>query len=352
MTRFSIRLNNDVEPDLWLELVTLAEGLGFDQIWVSHDLFWRSAPALVAAAAGRTTRIGLGIAVTNPCSAHPVELAMHAATLQELAHGRFLLGLGAGADEFLSWAGIEPDLGPARRTRRALFAIRALLDGRRPADVVGSGSGWRPEAYLRTGAASTPVYVGGMGPAMLGLAGEVADGALPLLFPPERFPIALEQIEAGARRSGRPLSGVDVAACLWCSVDTDPDRARRALAHKIAYYGASFSPHLLAAAGLSLSDFEPLQRAMSVPDPDRAASLVTPAMLALGIAGDASEVARRCRWLVEEGARHISFGPPLGPDPTSAIRELGAIVLPALRSAAADAPRGRGSAADLQTHGG
>jgi 5,10-methylenetetrahydromethanopterin reductase len=336
VTRFSIRLNNDIGPDLWLELMTLAEDLGFDQIWVSHDLFWRSAPVLVAAAARQTRRIGLGIGVANPCSAHPAELAMHAATLQELAQGRFLLGLGAGADEFLGWAGITPAYGPVRRTREALLAIRALLEGKRPADVAGAGPGWRREAYLRTGEARTPIYLGGMGPAMLRLAGELADGALPLLFPPERLPAAREQIEAGARRSGRHPAGIDVAACVWCSVDADAERARRALAQKIAYYGASFSSDLLAAAGLSLSDFAPIQRAMSVEDPDRAASLVGPAMLSLGIAGDASEVADRCRWLVEAGARHISFGPPLGPDPAAALRQLGSIVLPALRSAAGE----------------
>lgn len=334
MTRFSIRLNNDIGADQWLDLVTLAEDSGFDQIWVSHDLFWRSAPALVAAAAQRTTRIGLGIGVTNPCSAHPAELAMHAATLQELTRGRFMLGLGAGADEFLGWAGIQPAHGPVRRTRDALLAIRALLEGERPADAVGVDPGWRREAYLRTGAAPTPIYVGGMGPAMLRLAGRLADGVLPLLFPPERLPVALQQIEAGARRSGRPLAGIDVAACVWCSVDADPERARRALAQKIAYYGASFSPDLLAAAGLSVGDFAPVQRAMSAEDPDRAASLVTPGMLSLGIAGDASEVADRCRPLVEAGARHVSFGPPLGPDPATAIRQLGSIVVPALRAAA------------------
>lgn len=331
MIRFSIRLNNDVEPDRWLELVTLAESLGFDHIWVSHDLFWRSAPVLVAAAAQRTSRIRLGIGVTNPCSAHPAELAMHAATLQEFSDGRFLLGLGAGADEFLAWAGIDPVQRPVPRTREALLGIRALLEGGRPADVPGSGAGWRPEAYLRTEPAHTPIYLGGMGPAMLRLAGEVADGALPLLYPPERFPAALEEIGAGARRSGRELEAIDIAACVWCSIDADVDRARWALAQKIAYYGSSFSAHLLSAAGLSLSDFLPIQRAMSAGDHNLAASLVSPAMLSLGIAGDASEVAARCRKLVDSGARHVSFGPPLGPDPVTAVRQLGEVVLPALR---------------------
>ena len=53
-------------------------------------------------------------------------------------------------------------------------------------------------------------------------------------------------------------------------------------------------------------------------------------MLQLGIAGDAGEVVRRCRWLQEQGATHLSFGPPLGPDPVAAVTVLGEQVLPRL----------------------
>jgi len=61
---------------------------------------------LAGALAARTERIGLGIAVMNPYSVHVSELAMVAATAQEVSGGRFLLGLGAGAEQFLGWAGL------------------------------------------------------------------------------------------------------------------------------------------------------------------------------------------------------------------------------------------------------
>ena len=53
-------------------------------------------------------------------------------------------------------------------------------------------------------------------------------------------------------------------------------------------------------------------------------------MLSLGVAGDVADVLARCRALVRLGARHLSFGPPLGPDPLAALRLLGDQVLPAL----------------------
>jgi 5,10-methylenetetrahydromethanopterin reductase len=322
--KFSIRLNNDLPPERFIHMAVLAEEAGFDQMWVSNDLFWHSAPVLVAAATRVTNRIALGIGVFNPVSMHPAEIAMAAASLQEASGGRFCLGLGAGADEFLSWANLTA--GPAvSRTERALKDLKALFAGDAP-------EGWPPEGHLRTGPVSVPIYIGAMGPLMLRLAGRLADGALPLLLPPERYLFAAAQINDGARDFGRNPDSIDVAACIWCSIDGNKARAKRALASKIAYYGASFSPDLLRNASLTVLDFRPIQQAMSNGHTERAGDLVTPTMLSLGVAGDVDEVIEACTRLIAAGARHISFGPPLGPDPEQAVAALGKKVLPALKN--------------------
>ncbi|HET7036011.1 MAG TPA: LLM class flavin-dependent oxidoreductase, partial [Thermomicrobiaceae bacterium] len=85
--RFSLRLNNDLPAAAYVQLARLAEEAGFDQFWVSHDLFLRSAPAILAAAAQATERIALGTCVLNPYTLHPAEIAMTAATLDELSGG-------------------------------------------------------------------------------------------------------------------------------------------------------------------------------------------------------------------------------------------------------------------------
>ena len=332
--RTSLRLNNDLPVDEFVDLCRRAESHGFDQVWVSHDLFIRSAPVMLTAAALATERISLGVGIMNPYSQHPSEIAMTAATLQEVSGGRFLLGLGAGAEEFLGWAGIARPK-PLGHTREAVHAVRTLLSGGRPADDDRGGAGWQPSGHLRTPAAPTPIYVGGMSPKMLGLAGEVADGVLPLLYPPEHYPVAAGQVHDGARTAGRAPGDVDVAACIWVSVDADADRARRALAQKIAYYGASFAPYLLERAGLTVADFGPVSAALSQGDLRRATDLITPEMLRLGIAGSPQDVLERCRWLMAAGARHVSFGPPLGPDVLDAVEQLGSVVLPGLRAGVA-----------------
>jgi 5,10-methylenetetrahydromethanopterin reductase len=327
--RASLRLNNDLDADRLVSLAVLAEAHGFDSIWVSHDLFLRSAPVLLALIARETSRIGIGSCVLNPYSAHPAELAMTAATLQEVSGGRFRLGVAAGDAGFLGWAGIERRR-PLERVREAVVAVRALLDGGRPAEVAGAGEGWRPDGWLRSGPAPTPIYLGAMGPRMLRLAGALADGALALLFPPEHYPVAAGLVRQGAAAAGRDPGELDLPACVWCSIDPDPERARLALAAKLAYYGQGISPFLLERAGLRAGDFEPVAAALRSGGVAAAASLVTPAMLGLGIAGGPDEVLARCRWLRDQGATHVSFGPPLGPDPLAAVETLGREVLPGL----------------------
>jgi 5,10-methylenetetrahydromethanopterin reductase len=79
-------------------------------------------------------------------------------------------------------------------------------------------------------------------------------------------------------------------------------------------------------------DFRSIQQAMSNGDTERATDLVTPAMLSLGVAGTVDEVLEAGAILVAAGARHISFGPPLGPDPEQAVAALGANVFPELNA--------------------
>jgi 5,10-methylenetetrahydromethanopterin reductase len=224
------------------ELAAAADAAGFDQVWVSHDLFWRSAPVLIAAAAAVTRRVRLGIGIMNPFSAHAAELAIHAATLQELSGGRFLLGVGAGAEEFLAWAGLARPR-PLSAAREAVVACRALLERHRPAsDGALADAGWQREAHLRWDGPPTPIYPGAMGPKMLALGGQIADGVLGLSFPPERAAHSAAIVRAAAATAGRDPSSVDVPACFWCSIDDDPERAAAPLAEKLATTGQPSQP--------------------------------------------------------------------------------------------------------------
>lgn len=328
----SLRCNNDLTTAEFVELAVAAETAGIDQIWVSDDLFFRSATVMLTVAAGRTDTIRLGTGIVNPYTIHPAEMAMFVRSLAEVSGGRALLGVAAGAEDFLSWIGIERTR-PLSTVRDAITGLRCLLDGRtdlRPA-------GWQPDSRMRFGAeleGTIGLYVGAMSPKMLRLSGELADGVLPLLFPPERYGEARAHVLDGVSAAGRSPDEVDVAACVWCSIDSDRGDARAALARKIAYYGASFSPHVLDGIGLCADDLMPARAAIDAGRADDAVRLLPSDALQLGIAGDADDVVQRLCALMELGAKHISFGPPLGPDPMAAIDILRTQIIPELRRVA------------------
>lgn len=328
--KFSLRTNNDLTVAEFAEICVEAEKAGFDQLWISNDLMLRSAPVIIGYLASLTSRIQLGTSIMNPYTVHPTELAMIAATAQEITGGRFLLGVGAGAEEFLGWAGIERTK-PLTTTLHAVAAIRRML-GHSDVNETDLPEWWSEDASLRFATDTpVPVYVGAMGPKMTQMAGRVADGALPLLYPPEHFSEAREHILKGLAEAGRDEADFDLPACIWVSVSRDPAAGRRELAKKLAYFGPSISPILLAKAGLTPEMFKPAAALAMDGDLDGAAALIDDSMLALGIAGSPDEVIERCTSLVALGARHLSFGPPLGRTAVEGVRLLGAEVLPALR---------------------
>lgn len=334
MIRFSLRLNNDLTLPEYVALAKTAERAGFDQLWVSDDLFFRSAPVIVSAVAAETRRIQVGIGILNPYTIHPSELAMLAATLDELSGCRFNLGVAAGAASFLAWVGLAQER-PLGAVRETVEALRALLAGERvPRD--GRFLRWTSEAYLRFRAPRrTPIYIGAMSPNMLRLAGEVGDGALPLLLPPEHYFNVRPYIEEGLRRRDPGLGGFDFAACIWVSLAEDRDAARRALAEKVAYYGHALSPLILERLGLTPADFTPVTQAIvGERDVAKACRLVDERMLRIGVVGGPEDVIARVEPLVAAGARHLSFGPPLGPDPRQAVGLLAQHVLPYFRARA------------------
>ena len=248
--KFSLRLNNDLPVRDYVRYAQAAEAAGFDQFWVSNDLFLRSAPVILTAVAIATERIEIGSCILNPFTIHPAEIAMFAVTLDELSGGRFNLGISSGAEDFMRWLGME-FRHPRTRVLEAIAAINKLTSNQNAA-VAGLTLQWTEEAWLRfQSRRRVPIYLGAMSPRMLEEIGAVADGGLPLLFPPEHYANVLPYVQRGLARSGRMLDDIDLAACIWCSVSTDRAAAEAMLADKIAYYGHAMSPLMLRQLGLT-----------------------------------------------------------------------------------------------------
>lgn len=329
--KFSLRFNNDLPIDDYVTYAQKAEQAGFDQFWVSNDLFIRSAPVILSAIALATERIEIGTCILNPYTIHPAEIAMIATTLDELSHGRFNLGLSSGAEDFMDWVGIPYRL-PRTYILETIDALNKLTSGQ-PATMSGKMLKMTDEAYLRfQSQRRVPIYLGAMSPKMLEEIGAIADGGLPLLFPPEHYTNVMPYIENGIQRAGRSADEIDVAACIWCSISDDKALAEAMLADKIAYYGHSMSPLILEQLGLTQADFEEINRVYHEEgNIEKAKSMITPQMLKIGIAGTTDALIKRLENLAELGVKHMSFGPPLGPDILEAIWAIGRDVIPHFR---------------------
>ena len=196
-------------------LVEEAERLGFAGAWVADSQsIMRDAWAVLAAAAGRTSRILLATGVTNPVTRHAAVLAGSIATLDELSGGRAVLGIGVG-ESAVRTLGLRP--ATLARLEETTAAIRALLAGE---EAVVEGRASR----IAWPARPVPIWFASSGPRSLRLAGRVADG---VLFQVGAHPAlvrwALARIDEGAREAGRDPRSVRRLVRLACSVH--PDRA-------------------------------------------------------------------------------------------------------------------------------
>ena len=117
----------DVAGPAIVHTIERAEVLGLDEVWLGDEGPARDPFALLAAAAVRTSRIALGVAVTNPYLRHPAVTAATALTIHELSGGRMLLGLGPGGNIALGPAHVQRTA-PLAATRRA--TTRSAPSGR------------------------------------------------------------------------------------------------------------------------------------------------------------------------------------------------------------------------------
>jgi 5,10-methylenetetrahydromethanopterin reductase len=205
-----------------VDLIRLGEQLGYRCAWLPDQTFHRDPFALFSVCARTTRTIGLGLGITSLFTRLPVQIARGAATVDEIAGGRFRLGLGtANLDHVLVPLGI-PMADPARRLPDAIAIIRRLLAGER---VEFEGIAERLDGVkldftpLRP---DLPIYLGTRGPRILELAGEVANGVLvESLFNGNGLPYVLDHLRLGAARGQRSASGVDVVA--WQLVQVTDD---------------------------------------------------------------------------------------------------------------------------------
>ncbi len=231
-----------------VERVRLAESLGYETAYTTH-IAGRESLTVLTAYAAATSAIRVGTGVVPIYTRTPATMAQTAVTIDELSAGRLTLGLGISHRPVVEgWHGQRIDR-PVREMREYAGIVRAILRGEDPP----ASAKW-PTGFHLLGVdprPQLPIYIAALSPAMLRLAGELADGVLLWLCCPAYIrDVVIPEVRAGRERAGRALAGFDVVAAVPAAVVADRADAHAAMRRDVLpYFGLPFYRAMLERAG-------------------------------------------------------------------------------------------------------
>lgn len=250
-----------------LDYVKYAEQRGFEAVWQAESRLVRDAIVPMAAYAAVSDRIKVGSGVINNWTRNIGLLAATFLTLDDLAPGRIICGIGAWWDPLARNVGIERRK-PLKAMRETVEVLRRLLNMER---VTFHGEFHHVDGieldvvHGRREPRDVPIMIGATGDKMMTLTGEIADGVvLNYCVPPEYNDRALELLEQGAVKAGKSLDDLDRPQLVVCSVDADHDRAIDTTRELLTQYLAQ-QPHIAKASGVSSEVVEKIQSILGWP---------------------------------------------------------------------------------------
>ncbi len=207
-----------------------AEELGLDNVWLAN-IFSFDAITTLALVGRATERIGLGTAVTPTYPRHPTAIAQQALTTAAASNNRFTLGIGLSHKVVIEdMLGMSYDK-PARHMREYLSVLMPLARGEQ---VTFEGEHYRVRGVALDipGAERLPVVIAGLGPVMLKLAAQLADGTNTWMVGPNTMQ---HHILPGLREAGS--TAPTVVAGMPIVLTTNVDAAREKIAQDLTIYG-------------------------------------------------------------------------------------------------------------------
>jgi len=302
------------------------EDAGFDTFWIAEAYPWwrkhsfeaRSSTAILAVIAAQTNRIQLGWGIISPYTRHPVQIAMEARVIQDLAGDRFLLGLGA-SKIFMKeiGEGEGEKVGPANVMRESIEIIRGVLKGDafeyQGKVFAANVPALKPDAH--TSRTIPPVYVAGTGPAMQRLGGSLGDGLLTAsITTPAFVRYSKKNMEEGAATAGRDASNLIVGCVIVGSIGRDSKKGKEGAREQAAMYLANKVQNikgsadvLLESAGISFAELQPIADAMERGGRKAAAQAASDELLrkVCPIAGTPDECIQKIEEYRDAGCTHI-----------------------------------------------
>jgi alkanesulfonate monooxygenase SsuD/methylene tetrahydromethanopterin reductase-like flavin-dependent oxidoreductase (luciferase family) len=231
-----------------LQRVEMAERLGYESAYVTHIAARDSITTLMAYAC-RSETIRLGTGVTPIYSRTAAAMAQSFATLDEFSGGRAIAGLGVSHRPVVeAWYDQQIDK-PLRSMREYVAILRAIFAGEDPP----AGETFRTSFHFMglEPRPDIPIYLAGLSPGMLRLAGEVADGVVLWLCVPEYIrEVVVPTVAEGRAKAGKSLDGFDIVAAVPSAVTSEPDVAKENLSRElIPYFNLPFYLKMLERSG-------------------------------------------------------------------------------------------------------
>ncbi len=299
-----------------------AERRGYHTAWVGETAGY-DAISVMALIAAHTERLHVGSAVIPVQTRTPVVLGLSAASLNHLSNDRVFLGLGLSSRTIVAdWHGL-PFANSLQQIRETVDIVRRVASGER---VNFEGKFYRVKNFrLSAPPPAKPVRIvlAALGPEMLELAGEIADGVVLNWIPAATVPASIKHLEAGAKKAGRSLERFEIASFIRTCVTDDSVAARDALARDITGYAvvdvyASF----FQAAGFA-AEIEALNAAWRAGDRPGAVKQVSRRVLdGLGVVGDETFCRARIAAFAAAGLTQpviVPFVPAGADDPRAAL---------------------------------
>ena len=235
-----------------IEHVRHAEERGFATVWQAESRLAREATVPMAAFLAHTERIKVGSGVVNNWTRNPALLASTFSTLDDLAPGRVMLGIGAWWDPLASQVGIDRTR-PLRAIRETVEAVRALLANQEvtyQGEFVHFDKVVLDYVHQERRPKNVPIYIGATGMKMMELTGEIADGVLlNYLVSPAYNIRAMEALERGAAKAGRSVDHLDRPQLVVTSVSEDREAALDGARLLVTQYLGQ-QPHIMKASGV------------------------------------------------------------------------------------------------------
>jgi 5,10-methylenetetrahydromethanopterin reductase len=212
--------------------VQLAESLGFETVWMTDThLVCRELWVTLTACVLGTKRIKLGPGVTVPHSRHASVTASAILSLDELAPGRIVLGMGTGGSSAQTMGLALEQVGRAGALEKMATDVRRLLRH----ESVRFESGTEGKVAWLEAPRDIPLYLAGSGPRMLATAGRLGDGVMMYVgTAPGILRAGLDCVARGAAEGGRRLADLDVVSWTPTSVSRDPVQARDHVRGRVA----------------------------------------------------------------------------------------------------------------------